>query len=39
MTVTRPKVGKQKLITMVTGFLGNNFPPAYNDNVGFPLRR
>jgi hypothetical protein len=36
MTVTRPKVGKQKLITMVTGFLGNNFPAAYNYNVGFP---
>jgi hypothetical protein len=37
MTVTRPKVGKQKLITMVTGFLGNNFPAAYNYNVGFPF--
>jgi hypothetical protein len=36
MTVTRPKVGKQKLITMVTGFLGNNFPAAYNYNFGFP---
>jgi hypothetical protein len=37
MTVTRPKVGKQKLVTMVTGFLGNNFPGAYNYNVGFPF--
>jgi hypothetical protein len=37
MTVTRPKVGKQKLITMVTGNLGNNFPPAYNYNFGFPF--
>ena len=37
MTVTRPKVGKQKLITMVTGNLGNNFPAAYNYNVGFPF--
>jgi hypothetical protein len=36
MTVTRPKVGKQKLITMVTGNLGNNFPAAYNYNLGFP---
>jgi len=36
MTVTRPKVGKQKLITMVTGFLGNNFAAAYNYNFGFP---
>ena len=36
MTVTRPKVGKQKLVTMVTHFLGNNFPAAYNYNVGFP---
>jgi hypothetical protein len=36
MTVTRPKVGKQKLITMVTGNLGNNFPAAYNYNFGFP---
>jgi hypothetical protein len=36
MTVTRPRVGKQKLITMVTGFLGNNFPAAYNYNFGFP---
>jgi hypothetical protein len=26
----------QKLITMVTGFLGNDFPAAYNYNVGFP---
>jgi hypothetical protein len=37
MTVTRPKVGKQRLITMVTGFLGNNFAAAYNYNVGFPF--
>jgi hypothetical protein len=37
MTVTRPKVGKQKLVTMVTGFLGTNFPGAYNYNVGFPF--
>ena len=36
MTVTRPKVGKQKLITMVTGFVGNVFPAAYNYNFGFP---
>jgi MYXO-CTERM domain-containing protein len=36
MTVTRPKVGKQKLVTMVTGFLGSNFPKAYNYNFGFP---
>jgi hypothetical protein len=36
MTVTRPKVGKQKLITMVTGFLGSAFPAAYNYNFGFP---
>src|SRR5688572_21415648 len=36
MTVTRPKVGKQKLITMVTGNLGSNFPAAYNYNFGFP---
>jgi hypothetical protein len=36
MTVTRPKVGKQKLVTMVTGFLGSNFPAAYNYNFGFP---
>ena len=37
MTVTRPKVGKQKLITMVTGNLGSNFPAAYNYNFGFPF--
>jgi hypothetical protein len=37
MTVTRPKVGKQKLITMVTGNLGSNFPAAYNYNWGFPF--
>jgi hypothetical protein len=37
MTVTRPKVGKQRLITMVTGNLGNNFPAAYNYNFGFPF--
>jgi hypothetical protein len=36
MTVTRPKVGKQRLITMVTGNLGINFPAAYNYNFGFP---
>ena len=36
MTVTRPVVGMQKLITMVTGNLGNNFPAAYNYNFGFP---
>jgi hypothetical protein len=38
MSVDRPKVGfgYDKLITMVTGFLGNNFPAAYNYNVGFP---
>jgi hypothetical protein len=36
MTVTRPKAGKQKLITMVTGNLGSNFPAAYNYNFGFP---
>jgi hypothetical protein len=36
MTVTRPKVGKQKLITMVTGFLGSNFDKAYAYNWGFP---
>jgi hypothetical protein len=36
MTVTRPVVGMQKLITMVTGPLGNNFPAAYNYNFGFP---
>jgi hypothetical protein len=36
MTVTRPKVGKQKLITMVTSFLGNYLPSAYNYNKGFP---
>jgi hypothetical protein len=35
-TVTRPVVGMQKLITMVTGNLGNNFPAAYNYNFGFP---
>jgi hypothetical protein len=37
MTVTRPKVGKQKLITMVSGNLGSNFPAAYNYNWGFPF--
>ena len=37
MTVTRPKVGKQKLITMVTGFLGSAFPAAYQYNWGFPF--
>jgi hypothetical protein len=36
MTVTRPIVGMQKLITMVTGNLGSNFPAAYNYNFGFP---
>jgi hypothetical protein len=36
MTVTRPKVGKQKLITMVTGYFGQVFPAAYNYNFGFP---
>ena len=36
MTVTRPKVGKQKLITMVTGYFGPNFLAAYNYNFGFP---
>jgi hypothetical protein len=36
MTVTRPKVGKQKLITMVTGYLGNQFAAHYSYNWGFP---
>jgi hypothetical protein len=36
MTIIRPKIGVQKLITMVTGFLGNNFPSGVNSNVGFP---
>jgi hypothetical protein len=35
-TVTRPIVGKQKLITMVTTFLGTNFPSGKNFNRGFP---
>ena len=37
MTVTRPVVGKQKLITMVTGLIGKSaFLAAYNYNFGFP---
>ena len=37
MTVTRPVVGKQKLITMVTGLIGASaFLAAYNYNFGFP---
>jgi hypothetical protein len=35
-TVTRPRVGRQKLITMVTGHLGDVFPGGDNYNVGFP---
>jgi hypothetical protein len=34
-TMTDDRRG-QKLITMVTGFLGNNFPAAYRYNAGFP---
>jgi hypothetical protein len=34
-TMTTERRG-QKLITMVTGFLGNNFPAAYRYNAGFP---
>jgi hypothetical protein len=36
MTIDRPKLGNQKLITMVTGNLGIIFPAAYNYNFGFP---
>jgi hypothetical protein len=36
MTIDRPKIGVQHLITMVTQFLGNNFPAAYHYNFGFP---
>jgi hypothetical protein len=36
-TVTRPIVGMQKLITMVTGYLGPLFPGQVNYNYGFPF--
>ena len=36
-TVTKPIVGMQKLITMVTGYLGMGFPAAKNYNRGFPF--
>jgi hypothetical protein len=36
-TVTRPVVGMQMLITMVTGYLGAGFPAAKNYNYGFPF--
>jgi hypothetical protein len=36
-TVTRPVVGMQKLITMVTSYLGPLFPAQVNYNYGFPF--
>ena len=36
-TVTRPIVGMQMLVTMVTGYLGPAFPAAVNYNYGFPF--
>ena len=34
---TKPRVGKQKLITTVGAYVGNVFPPAANYNMGFPF--
>ncbi|TMA35669.1 MAG: hypothetical protein E6J87_03055 [Deltaproteobacteria bacterium] len=34
---TRPRVGKQKLITTVGNYVGKVFPPANNYNRGFPF--
>jgi hypothetical protein len=36
-TVTRPIVGMQMLVTMVTGYVGPVFPAAINYNYGFPF--
>ena len=37
MVVTKPIVHQQKLITMVYGYVGPNFPAANNYNRGFPF--
>ena len=34
---TKPRVGKQKLITTVGSYVGKVFPPANNYNKGFPF--
>jgi len=34
---TKPRVGKQKLITTVGSYVGKVFPPANNYNMGFPF--
>ena len=34
---TRPRVGKQKLITTVSAYVGKVFPPVNNYNKGFPF--